>query len=142
MADAYTPEQAHAAAALGARWMDHNCADWPNKVNLDRLEMTNGYQCILGQTAKCIIGEESRARYPGYVSVMTHLSIRSNGRTSNRKWEISHGFMIDSPDYTDYPNAQAHRQERDARWEMLTIAWQQIILARRARKSRRKQATT
>jgi hypothetical protein len=68
-----TAEQAHAAAARGAKWMDNHCPGWEHKVDVKVLDMSHGMKCILGQTAKCLV-PTSPQRYPQFVHVEQHFA--------------------------------------------------------------------
>lgn len=36
--------------ALGSEWMDQNVADWRDQINLKKLRIESGENCVLGQT--------------------------------------------------------------------------------------------
>lgn len=116
----YTAEMAHAAVAKGAAWLDTRCPEWFREIKVERLNLDSPTFCVLGQTARCLLGEKpnGRALRGGYDIVLETLGIRD-------KSAVDMGFNL--PLDWDLPV-----QKIDARYEMLTIAWQEYIRERLA----------
>jgi hypothetical protein len=104
----YTPEMAHAAVARGAAWLDEQCPDWFREINLERLNVTSPTFCVLGQTAKCLLGQkpDGHAMRDGYGAVLEH-----------NQWQL---HVIDL----------GFGAWGRASYEMLTIAWKLEIQRR------------
>lgn len=118
----YTAEQAHKAAAKGAEWLDKKCPTWFNEINVDTLKLSDPFVCVLGQTAPCILGKPLRLFQSGYASVL-----RAQEVADQSAWARRLGFDVPTP-------TRIHMNlvsERMARYEMLQIAWLEIIRARR-----------
>lgn len=123
----YTAEMAHAAAARGAAWMDEQCPGWVHEIDLNVLQMASGSDCILGQTAECLLKGTAYYKHvteayedddPGfdYDDVVIHLEIRPEVAIDlgfMREWRLDRGFAT-------------------VEYEMLTIAWTELIRARLA----------
>lgn len=118
----YTAEQAHRAAAKGAEWLDKKCPHWFNEIDVDKLKMSDPFVCVLGQTAECILGRPVSLFNTGYTSVLRQLSI-----VDSSAWAKRHGFDIPIPTQIRLGVVS----EKVARYEMLQIAWLEIIRARR-----------
>lgn len=127
--DQYTPEQAHAAARTGARWMAKECPNWLDEIDLSKLNLADPMMCVLGQTAKCITGRRTGG---SFFSAMSHLRDR-RGQANHYgvDWEEKHGFVAPRPLYSSYPGGFVVDKEQTARYEMLTIAWRELIVARK-----------
>lgn len=114
----YTDEMAHAAAARGAAWLDKQYPNWVDEINLDRLNIASPTFCVLGQTAKCLLGRpnpKKTAMRNGYDAVrFQHPTIRHRVG-----WAWKNGF---TPEQFDEWKTGA---------EMLTLAWKVLIRERR-----------
>jgi hypothetical protein len=112
----YTAKMAHEAAARGAAWLDEQCPNWANEINLDRLNLASATFCVLGQTAKCLLGQPNprkSAMRGGYDEVRYRHPAADTG-----KWALKNGFAPDT--WEDWGTAA----------EMLTIAWRELIRER------------
>lgn len=116
----YSAADAYEAVARGAAWMDEKCPDWASEINLEELDLTNGYRCILGQTATCLAGK-TRSIYDGYARVVRRLGVNSQG-----PWVVQHGFQV------PWLNLNLTSEEETVAYEMLTIAWKELIRERLA----------
>lgn len=119
----YTPEMAHDYAARGAAWLDRKCPGWEDRISLDVLNLADADMCVLGQTATCILGPEAYRRDEegelyGYWRVH-----RAERWTVRGDEQVCLGF--------DVPHGGTFA-EGDTRYEMLTIAWRQLIRERLA----------
>lgn len=115
MAIEYTAEMAHEAAARGAAWLDEKCPTWFQEINLTTLDLGDPVYCVLGQTATCLVGprDDTSAEYlDPYFRVLRHFRHRSTS-----PWTKRRGFFK--------PNFETS-------WEMLTIAWTELIRERLA----------
>lgn len=110
----YTAEMAHAAARKGAAWMDEHCPGWVDQIDLDMLNMGCGEACILGQTTKCLLGDKYE-NYDSFGVVMDEYPDLD---------AVENGF--------DVTFQGARIGEGRARYEMLTIAWKELIRERLA----------
>lgn len=112
----YTAEMAHKAAERGAAWLDEKCPDWVSKINTDLLDLAKPDLCILGQTANCLVGPAKLTDFTGggYWRVMDSLRL---GPFS--AWQRQHGFDVPHNQFDSGPQ-----------YEMLTIAWKQLIRER------------
>lgn len=119
----YTPEMAHAAAARGARWFDEHYPGWLDDIDLDELNMADGYKCMLGQTSERITGDSHYWR--GFGGVLHYLWTKEIA-LSGGDWAAKHGFICQ----------RAHIDEENTVYEMLGIAWRQLITERREEQSR------
>lgn len=109
----YTAADAHAAAARGAAWMDEKCPTWFQEIDLRTLDLSDPVYCVLGQTATCLVGpadDEGLDYSDPYFRVLKHF-----GKTSLAPWTRRRGF---------------YKPDADITWEMLTIAWREIIRER------------
>lgn len=138
----YTAEMATKAARKGAQWMDENCEGWTLLIDLNALALESPANCVLGQTAHCIthgavpsndddlyiyLDEEDEVDMAGYIGSSFEGAVEYSRRRDPRFSAVEYGFDIVMPvwgDFTDY------ERERDARYEMLTIAWHQEIRQR------------
>jgi hypothetical protein len=114
----YTAEMAHAAAARGAAWLDTQCPDWAREIRLERLDLASATFCVLGQTAKCLLGKPNPKRTAmrgGYEEVRR----KHPAASPDRDWAVEHGFLNDSF------GSDFHTEK-----EMLNIAWAEIIRTR------------
>lgn len=116
----YTAADAHAAVARGAAWLDEQCPNWPAEIDLDRLQLNDGYTCILGQTANCIIGEPGGTDDDGFSRVLDTFAPTGE----DAEWAIGLGFDVQCNCRTAADNK--------ARYEMLQIAWEECIRERLA----------
>lgn len=116
-ASKYTAEMAHEAVARGAAWLDERCPDWFKEIKIEELDLGNGYHCILGQTAACLVGPPSDDEDCGYVRVTKNRGVSTNGR-----WVTAHGFQV--------PWAMLDYEEETIAYEMLGIAWKTRISER------------
>jgi hypothetical protein len=114
----YTAEMAHAAVARGAAFLDEKCPQWVSLIDLEVLDLQDGDHCILGQTATCLVGKP-RADTPGYVRVTMRRGVDPNG-----PWVTEHGFQV--------PWVLMDYEEETAAYEMLGIAWKELIRERLA----------
>lgn len=105
----YTAEMAHAAAARGARWLDKRCPDWPSRIDVAKLDLGDVEVCMLGQTGPCLLNAPGEQR--DYGDVMDHFAPRQQDA-----WAARLGFIL-----------PAHAM---APYEMLTIAWRELIRQR------------
>lgn len=110
----YTAERAHAAAARGAEWLDKTCPTWASEIVLERLNLAQIDFCMLGQTGTCITGE----RNADYFTVLRSIS---NDEEEQDAWATERGFK-----------APFDFRDGIVRYEMLTIAWREIIRERLA----------
>lgn len=118
----YTAEEAHAAVARGAAWLDQKCPDWVDKIDLGMLNLRNPHLCVLGQTAECLIPEDAprESHWSGYGDVVFHY-----------RW-VEKDFSVSGPDWFGFDVSLAgDLTEERAEYEMLTIAWQELIRQRR-----------
>lgn len=116
----YTPEMAHAAARRGADWLDRRCPGWVQRIDLEVLQLSDPEVCVLGQTAACLLQRETtRDRYGQVISEF--------GGTDRYRWAAGRGFDIV---YAQHYAAGAVSQDNTARYEMLTIAWRELIRGR------------
>lgn len=114
---AYTAEQAHAAVERGAKWLDKNCPTWFSEIDVELLNLQDPDTCVLGQTETCLAGPRHPNSFlSGYFRVLYSREIDWIGR-----WPALHGFNIPEP------AADVSREEETARYEMLTIAWRELI---------------
>jgi hypothetical protein len=94
----------------GAALLDEHCPGWIDKIDLPSLQMSNGYQCILGQLY-------DRDYWSGLV-----------GLGLDRDWwaEVDYGFQVDRRQLSS-------RTERSkgAAYGNLTRGWRQYIQGRR-----------
>lgn len=120
MSTVYTAEMAHAAAERGAAWLDRRCPDWINEINLDRLDLGSRTFCMLGQTARCLLGKKptGRAMRNGFDAVLTASS------DFDQVTPAYYGFNIGTD--VDFSTSS----ELDTCFEMLTIAWRELIRTR------------
>jgi hypothetical protein len=108
----YTAQMATEAAARGAEWMDAHCPGWESKIDLRLLNMQNPGVCILGQTAECVIGDKRRQPFrPDYFSVLA-------------------ACPDVSPRDIGFSTPAANWLGQDTMFEMLTIAWRELIIER------------
>lgn len=123
MAEKYTAEMAHAAAARGAAWLDKKCPGWELEINLADLDLGEGDRCILGQTAHCITKGKVQSRTPdSYCDTLERL-------TRTNRWAQGYGFYVSAP-WPDSMSHASYEAEETARYEMLTIAWSTLIRER------------
>lgn len=116
----YTAEMAHAAVARGAAWLDKKCPDWPNEIDVQTLNLGSPSHCILGQTADCILGPQGTTTQPtdGFGRVMSRIA------KDRPIWAERRGFLsFLAPD-------RQNRRETFVTYEMLTIAWKELIRQR------------
>lgn len=125
----YTPEMAHAAAQRGARWLDKRCPNWFREIDLARLDLRSGTACVLGQTAQCLLPEDDRPADADFEFVMDHYAPWAGSR-----WARRLGFEIPTVGGMAFDDVYRER-ERETWWEMLTIAWREIIRERLAAES-------
>jgi len=119
----YTPEEARVCAARGAVWMDENCPGWVLEINSNTLDLSEGYACILGQTAHCVTHGKVQSGNPTSYDrtinwICQKLKLDPEGDGAGR-WEEDHGFSISGGD-----------EEPRMAWEMLTAAWLEEISSR------------
>lgn len=118
MAEKYTAEMAHAAVARGAAWLDSKCPDWVGKIDLEALDLGSPELCMLGQTAACLGARAEPAdAQPDYWDVLGMLGLEVFA-----PWQADHGF--------DVPNCLS--EHSTLAYEMLTIAWKELIRERLA----------
>lgn len=126
----YTAEDAHAAVALGAQWLDRECPHWASKIDLAELDMTNTNVCILGQTAECIVGPVTNPN-DIYADAGFWRVVRAKAISNQDEWTLELGFDVPDPsDVSRY--SDRWDRELDTRYEMLTICWADLIRERLA----------
>jgi hypothetical protein len=126
-----TPEQAYAAARKGAAWMDAHCPTWVDEIDTEKLDLSDLELCILGQTAECLVPEDSGARAcsPDAGCEVCAEPLDYHHVTSYYWAEIEDaGETVGSLGFSAPITARADTMETD--YEMLTIAWRQIIRER------------
>lgn len=109
----FTAEQAHAAVARGAAWLDKKCPDWVKEIDLSELDLANAKFCVLGQTAACLIPDATDVS--DYEDVVNHVA-----PVAQHAWATRLGFNV----------PQEKRWEGGTAYEMLTIAWSEYIRQR------------
>jgi hypothetical protein len=88
-----------ARVANGARWLDEQLPGWPQMINLDRLNMTSGSLCVLGQLAPKLLPD---TYWPDYFVVAAKFSgDTERGSGVRSAWGHAHGFYEQSFDYHD-----------------------------------------
>lgn len=122
----YTAEEAYAAVARGASWLDQKCPEWTDMIDLEKLSLRSPHMCILGQTAKCLIPEDAPIEFThwsGYGDVVLYYRA------------VKHDFLVTDASYYGFdirpPDELYDPKEETAAYEMLDIAWQELIRARR-----------
>jgi hypothetical protein len=116
----FTAEQAHAAVARGAAWLDNECPGWELEIDLAKLDIASGAMCLLGQTAHCVTKGDVQSRQ--FDSFYATLSWITRAAEPGR-WATEHGFLTPPAD---------HERERATAYEMLRIAWSVLIRERLA----------
>lgn len=117
----YTAEMAHAAVERGAAWLDKHCPTWFREINLDRLNLGNPTFCVLGQTAKCLLGEKNdgRAMRGGFYEIDSAARFVTTSPLYEQGWnDNKYGFNV--------PGGWLN-QETTTQFEMLTLAWREYI---------------
>lgn len=95
----------------GAAWLDETDPEWVQKIKLETLRMSDGGQCILGQT------------YGHYISALD--TIADDDRM---EWAAEHGFNL-TEDQLDLGSITGNR----ANYLKLGLAWAEYIKNRRAK---------
>lgn len=113
--NSYTAEQAHAAARRGAAWMDKHCPNWVDEIDLTRLALEDSSACVLGQTTTCLLPDFEQ--FPDWRPYYTEV-VAAFWPTSGNATATTLGFNV--PEH--YRQAGDH-----AAYEMLTIAWKELI---------------
>ncbi len=111
-----TVNQAEEIVAAGGKWLDaHGPVDgWWNRVDLDRLDVSNGVNCVLGQ----VFADRSPDN-EGYVWANVHLLPGEEGLRTGMECGFNYPYDLRDPD--------------DFTWGCvaLTEAWRHYITARR-----------
>lgn len=115
----YTAEMAHEAVARGAAWLDEKCPQWVSHIDLEELDLQNGDHCVLGQTATCLVGKARDPNVSGYARVTRRRGVDPNG-----PWVAERGFQV--------PWLWMDYAKETVAYEMLTIAWKELIRERLA----------
>lgn len=127
MISTYTPADAHAAVVRGAAWLDRECPDWAQKIDLAELDFSDSGLCVLGQTADCIVGPSADPNdiyaNHGYWRV-----VNAKAPTDHEPWSEDLGFDVPEPAFAEFSGRW--EREIDARYEMLKIAWAECIRER------------
>jgi hypothetical protein len=120
MSEQFTAEQAHAAVARGAAFLDKKCPGWELEIDLAKLDISRGDACVLGQTAHCLTKGAVQSRRDDSFQEALFRITRSANQVS---WGYKRGFCLS--------NAGSSR-ERDTAYEILRIAWSVLIRERLA----------
>lgn len=90
-----------ARVAAGAQWLDEQLPGWADKVDLEQLNMSSPFWCVLGQLAPDLLGtprdDWMRADYLD--AVRRYGS--ENDKAVREAWAIGHGFYLASSDLVD-----------------------------------------
>lgn len=134
----------------GVRFLDTEYPEWLEAIDLDQLDLESNADCVLGQLAETITGEEVGV-YVGYVDALRAMfpSIEQSERRS--AWAEEHGFVVLSPTrYVDVdeegdPMEPVYPDDNDGHpledypldageiaYQLLTAEWRQVIEAKRA----------
>lgn len=95
--------------AAGAAWLDQREPGWPERIDLDRLDLRSSGRDILGQLATGQLDEEAGARIGRWTAILLHF-----GLTSGTAAEF--GFV--------------RRDWEDEAYEALTAEWKRVIAGR------------
>lgn len=121
-----TPEEVYERVERGMAWLDEHCPNWVDEINLSRLDLGDGNQCVLGQTAECLLPDYKVTTphecscglcgKPDYMAVVDAFAdLESEGPDA-------YGFDT----WVDW----AEPYETRTTYEMLTIAWKEKIQER------------
>lgn len=113
-----TPEQ---RVARGAALLDERVPGWRANIDTDRLDMTDGSQCVLGQLAPMITG----GQWDSYGDAVTALFSRPVEGYGGRRLtiqEAEYGFLSLNDDSSDYSSDWGPSLDLDAT-DALTPLW-------------------
>lgn len=98
--------------------MDRRCPNWINEIDVELLDLSNASSCVLGQSAYCLVQQPAPSPWPlDYGYVVNEFWPNASHVTATRL-----GFNVPEP----------NRQKGGiAAYEMLTIAWRELIRERR-----------
>lgn len=125
----FTAEAAYAAVDRGIAWLDEKCPNWFNEIDLDRLQMRDSFDCILGQTVNCLAPEllEVSPDVAGFWLVLDkYNSGHASFSVNDDNWAESLGFDV---------TISRTSKELSTTFEMLQIAWTERIKERRAQQT-------
>lgn len=95
-------------------------ADADRPINLERLDMADDYDCLLGQACPPGLGARDFTPAISYAAHLAGCHPWVDGAVN--AWMITHGFMV--PRFAD---------DRDAEYAELTAEWHQRVTRRRNR---------
>jgi hypothetical protein len=113
-----TAAKAHAAVKRGAAWLDKNCPDWIDHVDLEQLQLSRADHCLLGQTAACLLGDLPTRTY-----ARTYMGVLKKFGQNRSRWAERKGFL-------SFLVSTGPLSTGWVTFEMLTIAWKELIRER------------
>jgi hypothetical protein len=91
-----TYDRAYERAMAGAAVLGRLCPGWPDMVDLSRLDMASGSECIAGQVFA------DRAEQGGYVDGWTYLRRTQFGADPDRGYQTMRTYGFDSAGSVGY----------------------------------------
>ena len=103
-----------AQIAAGIRYLDENEPGWDQIVNVDKLQMTWGDSCVLGQIDKVRGEDDSMARVvgKGYGHYL-------NTHDLSPSWAEAHGFLVTATD--DEADWQSKKAQFNTEWKQAIL---------------------
>lgn len=123
--------------AKGATWLDKVRPGWFKNINLDKLQLSDGCHCVLGQIVKKEFGAASKFGDMGYSEVVVRQLLHRDWRKDIVDHKAKLG-PIDGLAKLVIPGITAKRRGFEltkfqdyAEWNSLTEEWKRQITARR-----------